>query len=367
MLIKFHVSNYKQFHDLTMDFTDVRDYCFQKDCLTKHKQPFIKTALIFGSNASGKSNLGFAIFDIVHHLVGKNIPPRSNSYYVNADHPDSAAEFTYTFLLNGKEVVYSYAKTAPQSIIFEKLVLNRMTIFERTQDHVSAPGLSKADVQKVNQSHLQSQHSLLKLIACNADLPESSPIHALMTFVNKMLWIGSFDNNHSICEHQESTDRIEEFIISNGLTEEFQKYLNLNKISETLVSNSDGSGKQRLFCSHKRNLPFFETASEGTIALAAHFYRQHFSNDISFLFIDDFDAFYHIESAKDILQKIKRFKCQTVVTTHNTGLLSHKILRPDVCFVMKSGILTSFPNLTDRELREGNNLEKLYLSGEFDA
>lgn len=60
MLIKFQVRNFKQFHDLTMDFTDVRDYCFQKDCLSKHKQPLIKTALIFGSNASGKSNLGFA-------------------------------------------------------------------------------------------------------------------------------------------------------------------------------------------------------------------------------------------------------------------------------------------------------------------
>lgn len=94
---------------------------------------------------------------------------------------------------------------------------------------------------------------------------------------------------------------------------------------------------------------------------------QHFLNDITFLFIDNFDAFYPFETAKGILQKIKKFKFQTVVTTHNTGLLSHKIIRPDVCFVMKSGILTSFPNLTDRELREGNNLEKLYLSGEFDA
>ena len=366
MLIKFQVRNFRQFHELTMDFTDVRDYCFQKDCLSKHKQPLIKTALIFGSNASGKSNLGFAIFDIVHHLVGEKIPSKPDNYYINADHPDGQPEFTYTFLLNGKEIIYSYAKTDPRSIIYEKLVINKLTIFERTQDHVSAPGLSKAVLQNADPSQPDSKRSFLKLIACDSTLPESSPIRALMNFVNKMLWVGS-DFNNPLVETQECADRIEAFIIGNGLTEEFQKFLNINEISETLTVNNDAAGTQRLYCSHKSDLPFFETASAGTIALSAHFYRQHFLNDITFLFIDNFDAFYPFETAKGILQKIKKFKCQTVVTTHNTGLLSHKIVRPDVCFVMKSGILTSFPNLTDRELREGNNLEKLYLSGEFDA
>ena len=91
-------SHFKQFKDLTMDFSDVRDYCFQQDCLTKHKKALIKTAVIYGPNGSGKSNLGFAILDIVQHLFDKNTQSQAYDYYLNADNPDNEAEFTYTFL-----------------------------------------------------------------------------------------------------------------------------------------------------------------------------------------------------------------------------------------------------------------------------
>ena len=73
-----------------MDFADVRD-------ITRHKKPLIKTAVVYGPNASGKSNLGFAIFDIVQHLVDKMTQADAYSYYLNADTPESPAEFTYTF------------------------------------------------------------------------------------------------------------------------------------------------------------------------------------------------------------------------------------------------------------------------------
>lgn len=366
MLKKFHVKNFKQFKDLTLDFSDVRDYCFQQDCLTKHKKPLIKTAVIYGPNASGKSNLGFAIFDILQHLVDKNTQPQAYDFYLNADNPDTEAEFTYTFLFNGKEVVYSYSKKDAKTIISEKLIINTLVIFNRNKDHIETTGLSKYNLENLNLSYLDSKLSLLRYIANNSALPESSPIRALMNFVNKMLWFRRVDKNNNFIGYHVGTDRIDEFIIKNDLTNEFQKFLNKNQVSETLTVKQDPTGKQGLYFAHKRNLPFFETASSGTLALSVYFYWQHFLNDVSFLFMDEFDAFYHFEIAEDILKRIKKIKCQTIVTTHNTGLLSHKMVRPDVCFVMKSGILKSFPNLTDRELREGNNLEKLFISGEFD-
>ena len=40
-------------------------------------------------------------------------------------------------------------------------------------------------------------------------------------------------------------------------------------------------------------------------------------------------------------------------------------MRPDCYFILTEHRLTSLINATRRELREGHNLEKLYMSGEF--
>lgn len=42
-------------------------------------------------------------------------------------------------------------------------------------------------------------------------------------------------------------------------------------------------------------------------------------------------------------------------------------MRPDCYFILTKNKLTSFANATNRELREGHNLEKLYMSGEFNG
>ena len=47
--------------------------------------------------------------------------------------------------------------------------------------------------------------------------------------------------------------------------------------------------------------------------------------------------------------------------------MSNKIMRPDTLFILStSGKLTPLCKATDRELREGHNLGKLYMNGEFD-
>lgn len=72
MLKRFQVSNFKQFNSLEWNFSKVRSYDFSRGCLTVTSAGnFVKTALVFGRNSSGKSNLGLAVFDILQHLSGK--------------------------------------------------------------------------------------------------------------------------------------------------------------------------------------------------------------------------------------------------------------------------------------------------------
>ncbi len=104
------------------------------------------------------------------------------------------------------------------------------------------------------------------------------------------------------------------------------------------------------------------------IFLDFSYYWYKTATDVSFMFIDEFDAFYHFELAESIVQVLKKMKnTQVILTSHNTNLLTNRIMRPDCYFILTKDKLTSLANATSRELREGHNLEKLYMSGEFNG
>ena len=54
------------------------------------------------------------------------------------------------------------------------------------------------------------------------------------------------------------------------------------------------------------------------------------------------------------------------MTTHSTNLMDNELLRPDCYFILKDNKIKSFPELTNNELREEHNIEKLFKSGAFD-
>ena len=87
------------------------------------------------------------------------------------------------------------------------------------------------------------------------------------------------------------------------------------------------------------------------------------------MYLDEFDAFYHYEMAENLVKYFKQMlpKCQIILSTHNTNLMTNRVMRPDCLFVLsRSGKLTALCDATMRELREGHNLEKMYISGEFE-
>lgn len=62
MLKKFSIRNYKNFKDtLTIDFDNIGGYQFNTDCLYDNT---ISKMLLYGRNATGKTNLGGAILDV---------------------------------------------------------------------------------------------------------------------------------------------------------------------------------------------------------------------------------------------------------------------------------------------------------------
>ena len=133
-----------------------------------------------------------------------------------------------------------------------------------------------------------------------------------------------------------------------------------------LKENIDG--RKELFFDYAKPLPFSSNLSSGTLTLT-NFYFQFISRGKpSFVYMDEFDAYYHYELSEKIIELLeKEFDCQVILTTHNTNLLSNSIMRPDCFMILSNGKLTPICEATNRELRQGHNLEKLYINGEFDG
>lgn len=211
------------------------------------------------------------------------------------------------------------------------------------------------------------EHSLpfLRWLINNTVLKNNSPLLKLADYVDKMnLSIVSssmmskflYDDFFHTLENAES------------LTD-FEEFLNLMGINCKLVLKKLPDGQNALYFCHNKLIPFFKNASSGTLALT-NFYLRFVSaiKSASFIYLDEFDAFYHYEMAENLINFFKKKypKCQIIMTSHNTNLITNRLMRPDCIFILsQEGTLTSLCSATLRELREGHNLEKMYISGEF--
>lgn len=161
-----------------------------------------------------------------------------------------------------------------------------------------------------------------------------------------------------------------ELLEKRALLTDLEEFLNVMGIECSLALKELPDGQKELYFVHKQMVPFYENASSGTLALFDLYRRLIVKiGGSSFVYLDEFDAFYHYEMAEKVIGFFKRKypKCQMIMTSHNTNLMTNRIMRPDCLLILSSrGTLTSLCNATERELREGHNLEKMYISGEFE-
>lgn len=364
MLKRFEVEGFKNFEKkIIIDFSDVHDYKFNTECITND---ILSKMIVYGKNSVGKTNLGLAIFDIVAHLTDRNVTPDLYDYYLNANNQESA-KFRYVFQFQNDVINYKYSKDQKRSLIYEEISINDKLLF--SYDYSTMKGEYEG-LKALNPSLIldfENLESVLRYIINNTKLEDSHPLRKMIKYVSSMLWFRNLDENRYI-GYKSNTKDFFDFIFERDTLKEFQAFLNESGIDDELSVKVDTDGVKRLYLNSKVPIPFWKTASSGTKALYTFFYWYKTAKDVSMMFIDEFDAYYHYELSESIVKLLEKMTdTQIILTSHNTNLLSNRIMRPDCYFILTKDKLTSLVNATDRELREGHNLEKLYMSGEFNG
>jgi len=379
VLKRFEVSGFKNFaHNFVLDFSDVRDYRFNEHCI---KNGLLKSGIIYGRNSSGKSNFSLAIFDIVAHFTENNVSPGLYGNYLNITNGFNSpnvvnkARFQYTFQFDKDEVDYEYTKTSNNTLLFEKLVVNGNLAFDGEYGSMQGdrrihPVYKETFSPELNFVFHKSG-SALKFAFNNTAFEDNHPLYKMMIYVSRMLWFRSFgERENRYIGYKSDADDYYSFILEDdSALHEFQQLLDMAGIKDKISVETDADGKKKLYTTPANGtglMPFFGTASSGTRALYNFFYWRKTAPETSLMVIDEFDAYYHFELSETIVDLLSKLPdAQIILTSHNTNLLTNRIMRPDCFFILTSEKLTSFANATSRELREGHNLEKLYAGSEF--
>ena len=367
MLEKFSVSNFKNFNKkLTLDFS-ASDYQFNPQSI---KDGLVKTAIAYGANASGKSNLGFAIFDIVQHLTNNRSKGDFYQHYLSKPNNSPYADFEYCFKFGKNKIVYQYQKINHEELGDEYLMINDKKVLSVVRN-----GNKKADfllkgTENLSQNIGKINLSIVKYVKENSILEndeENAIFNQFFSFVNKMLFFRSLEQNNYL-GLKNGSRALDKDIIDQGHVNDFEKFLNEADIKCKLAIVVDENNEEKIvFDFDGEYINFFEIASQGTrsVTLFYYWYQRIQSNKSSFVFIDEFDAFYHHSLSKFIVKKLQEIDVQVIFTTHNTDIMTNDLSRPDCYFILDSNQITATNKLTDQELRKAHNLQKLYKANTF--
>ena len=372
MLKSLTVSNFKAFKEpVTIDFSTTGNYTFNTEAV---KDGIVKTAVMYGKNASGKSSLGLAIFDIVGTLTDNYINLESYSNYENRLSNGNIVSFEFTFSFENKDITYSYKKTDLKYLLAEKLSIDSKTLIEydrtKNKDKIS---VSLKGAENVNLNLNQLNFSILRYIKANVILAkneENELFERMYDFVSNMLLFWSLDNRGFVGYTPISGQSIIEKIIKEDHFADLQKFFKEAGFEDELDHRIwNGAEQLMIKYGNDNEIDFNLAASSGMRSLLLVYYWLEDIADPqkcpSFIFIDEFDAFYHFELSYFIIERLKSYGCQVLLTTHNTSIFTNDLLRPDCYYICSKDKIVNAHNATLKEIRFGHNLEKLYRGGTF--
>ena len=410
MLVEFSVANFRSIKEIqTLNMTAANISSKNKE-LDKYnilpvsdKLTLLKSKVIYGANASGKSNIIKALvtfLSIVDSSVkDDNILDRIIPFRLSTVTEDKPTFFQIIFIANKVTYRYGFEATSEKIIsewLFGSPNKKEVPFFTRQDGIINVneaqfkEGTKLINLYKKDKNEVARENSLFLTTAKTLNgkvsrqiLDNISAIGVITGLSDRFLY--SFSSGF-IKEEQkrnkltellrnmgtgiESIDRIEikKDNFQSDLSNDFEK----EKLHTYIFTEHNKFNK-----SNKKALPVFfelEDESEGSQKMfeIAPFILTALENGFT-LFIDEFDARFHPILTKKLIELFNsniNKGAQFIIMTHDTNLLSSRLLRRDqISFTEKDkyGATHLYDLVSFKGIRNDASLEKDYIAGKYGA
>lgn len=226
--------------------------------------------------------------------------------------------------------------------------------------------LARVGAAGIDTSALDGSKALLRTVYETTARDRGPEVEYVMQFARSLLYYRSMWRKDEHIGLVGETEMVGDYIVRNGLFREVEDFLREVGGEDVHLGEEDG---RLVIVAKNRNLPFMSAASRGTVIMCQLFcWVRRAKGLASLMLFDDFDSLYHYRMSEAVMRRIiSGTDAQCIFVTHNTGLVSNELVRPDCVFILRDGRLSSLSSLTDKDLRRGHNLEKMLREGAFDG
>ena len=408
MLIEFSIKNFLSFKDkVTLSMEKGNGDENLENVVSENGTYLLKTAAIYGANASGKSNILSALSCAILMVRNSNLIPVGGKWNfvkpflfdeVSRNEP---SEFEFIFTSNG--VKYRYSFSTDMNRIYDEVLdayysQKPTNIFTRKNTNSYEFSADKSRLEELSNNNTENKLFLATATTWNYDKTKE----AYLWFVNAIDTYNSFDKiaDGDLMDYSNEEVGLKEFalkllseadILIKDITVKYEekemdstmvdmlvppmarnaekfKIKNVNIELEHEVKDDNGNA-------HTYKLNFTDESSGTKVLFAfAPFLKKAFETT-KIIVVDELEKSMHPVLVEFIVKlfnnkDINKANSQLIFTTHSTNLLNLELLRRDQIWFTeknpKNGVSDLFP-LDSFSVRKDENIQKGYINGRYGA
>ena len=405
MLIEFSVMNFLSFKEkVTLSLEKESGNENEENTFVFNNEELLKTAVIYGANASGKSNLIKAFTTAILMVRNSNMIPIGGKWDIlkpflfSEDTKNGPSEFEFIFITN--KIKYRYFFSADVNKIYNESLdayysQKPTNIFTRKNTaEYSFINSDKKTLESIASKNTENKLFLSTATTWNYEKTKD----AFLWFLNSIDTYGSFDSmlDQDLINYSNNEEDLKEFTLK--LLKESDIFIKDLRVSyeEKDVENSSfiiNNQKQgalktksvKIAMDHEitdsqdeKNIYTldFEDESSGTkilFALAPILKRAFEKTKI--IIVDELEKSLHPTLVKYIIklfnnEKLNTKNSQLIFTTHAISLLNLDLFRRDQIWFTEKDVLTGNSDLYPLDsfsVRKEENIEKGYINGRYGA
>lgn len=377
MLEKIIISNLKSFRNKTEISFAKTNYTILPQNVSN--SDILKGAIIVGANASGKSNVIFAIKLLLDLLfLDKTI----NFQFLRCLFSnENKFSISYWFLINSKHIKYTIEIEVNKLIIYENLEIEDQLLLMRAGTTATS-WISGENGIVYDEADIDKETLFLRTLYFNTKFTSNPELKTLMEYLQNSVYVNAVERR--IVHYGKKKLQIYDYLNENG-TEKINSFLTKYNFNQTIKFSQESFGPNSVLVLDDNNpeskyifvkrddikvpipISLESLGNQNLIKMIPAFFAT-LSNP-GMLIIDEFSSGFHPKLEKMLVKYFMNTSeySQLFFVSHSTSLISNSVMRPDQVYSVEfnGNNGSSVHRFSDDQPRTAQNIEKMYMSGVF--